>query len=128
MFTYNHPFIAPNTPSLPLPQRCCALFVSEVLKRCVHKEMTVEYRAVAVNLQEEVMIALLCPTWPVVAILHDQLVRRLSSDLAANVNTLSSGAAGLTSFPDHTGKQLISPPSLIPLIWCISVHARTHPL
>ena len=48
-----------------------------------------------------------------IVILHDQLVRRLSSDLAANVNTLSSGTAGLTSFPDHTGKQLISTTHLI---------------
>ena len=80
LFSYNHVntddyllTILSFPPLPPLRQRCCALFVSEVLKRCVHKEMTVEYRAVAVNLQEEVMIALLCPTWPLVAILHDQV-------------------------------------------------------
>ena len=53
------------------------------------------------------MIALLCPTWPVVALLHDQMVRRLSSDLAANVNTLGGGGGGsatsLSSMQDNAG-------------------------
>ena len=74
--------------------RCCALLASEVLRRCTHKDMTAEYRGVAVALQEEVGTALLCADWPVAAVLHDHWVRRLTADLAANISTSGGAYSG----------------------------------
>jgi hypothetical protein len=55
---------------------CCTLLVNELLKRCTHKDMSAEYRAVAIQLQDEVLASLLCPSWPVCVILHEQLIRK----------------------------------------------------
>jgi len=47
-----------------------------------------------VPVQEDVLAALLCPAWPVAAVLHDHLVRRLSADLAAHLAEPSNAAGG----------------------------------
>jgi len=40
------------------------------------------------------LAALLCPAWPVAALLHDHLVRRLSADLAAHLAEPATATAG----------------------------------
>ena len=54
-----------------------ALIKTYLIKRCTHRDMGGEYRAVAQELEGEIQTALLCPNLAVCAVLLDVLTRRV---------------------------------------------------
>ena len=64
-------------------RRNSSLFISELLKRCAHKDTCSDYRVVALNILQELISSITCPKLPLVAFLFEQFIRKVLNDFNA---------------------------------------------
>ena len=76
--------------------RMCASFLSELFKRCSHKDTSSEFRNVATQILNEVFVALPAPKLPIVGLFLDQFVKRIHHEL----NTHLVGKEGISKGVD----------------------------
>ena len=73
-------------------RRNASLFLSELLKRCSHKDTCSDYREVALNILQEIISSITCPKLPLVAFLLEQFIRKVLSDFNAFLVAPNIGA------------------------------------
>lgn len=81
-------------------QKYSSMFVAELLKRCVNKDVANSYRVALPRLIDELMLAVSDPHWPVASILLDYFAVKLRQELfvnAAEASTASSSAGKVKS-------------------------------
>ena len=72
-------------------QRLVNVFVSDLISRCAHKDLFAEYRTAVVAFINELLRALSCPTFPVLPMILEALVRRLLNDVTAEYSDRDKG-------------------------------------